>query len=250
MNDAEFSIHTPSENVLTLDQAVLLYHGRSGGALATVHEIMTVDGAPVIGAGRAMTAQAARELAAALLQRAAYGGFVPETVLYIQGDVLLWWVPPARRHIAFRVGDEHAEAFGGRERGEAVPQPGLVFAASSRTWRVWAVKGSRRPTPQTALYQAPYFNVDAQGRICQGNVPVPEGTTVERIDAWNDAFLRSYFTHPNVAGKLVRYRGGAYAFWRDMLDQRYARFPERVLVDAKTTLGALLGRQEAHDGRA
>lgn len=245
MSEAAFSIQTPTDNVLTLDKAVLLYHGRSGGALATVHEVMTVDGAPVIGAGHAMTAQAARELASALLQRAAHGGFLPETVLYVHGDVLVWWVPPARRHIAFRVGDDHAVSFGGGERGEAVPQPGLIFAASSRTWQVWAVKGSRRPTLQTPLFQAPFFNVDAQGHICQGNVPVPDGTTVEKIAAWNDAFLRSYFTHPNVAGKLLRYRGGAYTFWRDMLDQRFKRFPERVLVDAKTTLGKLLGEPEA-----
>lgn len=244
MNEAEFSIHTPTDNVLELDQAVLLYHGRSGSALATVHEVMTVDGAPVIGAGRAMTAQAARELAAALLQRAAHGGFLPETVLYLQGDLLVWWVPPARGHLAFRVGTEQAEAFGGRERGETVPQPGLVFAAASNVWRVWAVKGQSRPTPQTPLFQAPYFNVDGQGRICQGNVPVPNGTTVEKISAWNYAFLRSYFTHPNVTGKLLRYRGGAYAFWRDMLDGRFTRFPERVLVDAKTTLGQLLGEPE------
>lgn len=244
MNEAEFSIHTPTDNVLELDQAVLLYHGRSGSALATVHEVITVDGAPVIGAGRAMTAQAARELAAALLQRAAHGGFLPETVLYLQGDLLVWWVPPARRHLAFRVGTEQAEAFGGRERGETVPQPGLIFAAASNVWRVWAVKGQSRPTPQTPLFQAPYFNVDGQGRICQGNVPVPNGTTVEKISAWNDAFLRSYFTHPNVTGKLLRYRGGAYAFWRDMLDGRFTRFPERVLVDAKTTLGQLLGEPE------
>lgn len=240
MNEAEFSIQTPTDNVLKLDQAVLLYHGRSGSALATVHEVITVDGAPVIGAGRAMTAQAARELAEALLQRAAHCGFLPETVLYLQGDLLVWWVPPARRHLAFRVGTEQAEAFGGCERGETVPQPGLVFAAASNVWRVWAVKGRNRPTPQTPLFQAPYFNVDGQGRICQGNVPVPEGTTVEKIGAWNDAFLRSYFTHPNVTGKLLRYRGGAYAFWRDMLDGRFTRFPERVLVDAKTTLGQLL----------
>ena len=245
MNAAEFSIQTPTDNVLELDQAVLLYHGRSGSALATVHEVITVDGAPVIGAGRAMTAQAARELAAALLQRAAHGGFLPETVLYLQGDLLVWWVPPARRHLAFRVGTEQAEAFGGRERGETVPQPGLIFAAASNVWRVWAVKGQSRPTPQTPLFQAPYFNVDGKGHICQGNVPVPHGTTVEKISAWNDAFLRSYFTHPNVAGKLLRYRGGAYAFWRDMLDGRFTRFPERVLVDADATLGQLLGEPGA-----
>ena len=166
-------------------------------------------------------------------------------MLYVQGDLLVWWVPPARRHLAFKVGAEQADAFGGRERGEMVPQPGLIFAAASNVWRVWAVKGQSRPTPQTPLFQAPYFNVDDQGRICQGNAPVPNGTTVEKISAWNDAFLRSYFTHPNVAGKLLRYRGGAYAFWRDMLNGRFTRFPERVLVDANTTLGQLLGERGA-----
>lgn len=245
MNEAQFSIHTPTDNVLTLDRAVLLYNGRSGGALATVHEVITVEGAPVIGAGRPMSAQAARELSAALLRRVAHGGFLPETVLYVHGDVLVWWLPPARRHIAFRVDGDHAEAFGGAERGETVPQPGLIFAASSRMWRVWAVKGNRRPTPQTPLFQAPYFNIDGHGHICRGNVPVPEGTMVEKIGAWNDAFLRSYFTHPNLTGKLLRYRGGSYAFWRDMLDGRFTRFPERVLVNTKTTLGALLGEPEA-----
>ena len=57
--------------------------------------------------------------------------------------------------------------------------------------------------------------------------------------------FHSYFTHPNVAGKLLNYRGGSYAFWRDMLNQRFKRFPERVLVDTKTTLGQLLGEPEA-----
>ena len=64
MNEAEFSIQTPTDNVLELDQAVLLYHGRSGSALATVHEVISVDGAPVISAGRAMTALWVDQLAA------------------------------------------------------------------------------------------------------------------------------------------------------------------------------------------
>ena len=244
MNQAEFFIQAPSAGTVRLRRAVLIYDGQQGSALATVHDIENIDGEAVIGAGQAMTSRAAMDLAKALLKRAAHGGFLPETVLYMDGDLIVWWMPPARRHIAFRVDDVHAEAFGGQERGESVPHPGLVFAASSRVWRVWAVKGAGRPTPATALYQVPYFNVDVRGNICQGNAPVPEGTTVEKIAAWNDAFLRSYFTHPNGPGKLVRYRGGAYAFWKDMLDGRFQRFPERVLVDVKTTLGYLLGLKE------
>jgi len=72
----------------------------------------------------------------------------------------------------------------------------------------------------------------------------PSARWTDHLAAWNEAFLRSYFTHPNGPGKLVRYRGGAYAFWREMLDGRFRRFPERVLVDVKMTLGGLLGITE------
>lgn len=240
MNQAKFSIRTPSDSHLTLSRAVLIYSGPSGDVLATLHAVMDLDGEAVIGAGKAVTPRAALQMARALGKQVGHGGFLPDTALFIDGDLLVWWVPPARRHVMFRVDEDHAEAMGGAERGESVPQPALVFAASTKVWRVWAVKGSARPTPDTPLYQAPYFNVYDNGAICQGNVQVPKGTTIEKIGAWNDAFFRSYFTHPNAQGKLVKYRGGVYRLWRDLLDGQHARFPERALVPAKTTLGKLL----------
>ena len=244
MNQPEFSIHAPTDGVLKLDQAVLIYRGASGGALATVHEIEHIDGEPVIGAGRAMTPRSALALARALLERAAHGGFLPDNVLFMAGDLMLWWLRPGLRHISFKVSERDASLLGGADRGESVAHPGLVFAASSREWRVWAVKGSRRPAPETPLFQAPYYNVDARGHVCQGSAPRPDGTAAEKIEAWNDAFFRSYFTHPNVSAKLVAYKGGAFAFWRDMLDRRFGRFPERVLVPMNQTLGSLLGIKE------
>jgi PRTRC genetic system protein B len=238
MKEAKFRIHTSDIGVVHLRHAVLIYEAR-GGALATVHDVEHVDGEAVIGAGQAMTSRAASRLARALLKRTTHSGFLPETVLYLHEDLMVWWVPPAHRHITFKTPDR-AEQMGGVERGEVVPYPGLVFAASSRFWHVWAVKGKSRPTLASPLYRAPYFNVNGHGSICRGNVAVPEGTTAERIGAWNDAFFRSYFSHPNGPSPLVRYRDGDYAFWRDMLDGRFKRFPERVLLDAKVTLGDLL----------
>lgn len=236
MNQAEFQIRTQTDGILRLDSAVLIYRGASDSALATVHQIELVGGEPVILPGQAMTPRAAIRLARALVKSVSHGGFLPETVLYMDGDLLLWWVPPAKRQIVFR-----APELGAAERGEVVPHPGLVFAASGSVWKIWAVKGKRRPTLQTALYQSPYFNVWDGGEICRGNVQVPDGTTAERIDAWNAAFFGSFFTHPNTKGKLVQYRGGAHAFWRDMLNGKFNTFPERVLIDVKTTLGQLLG---------
>lgn len=210
-----------------------------GNVLATLHAIEDADGDPVIGAGMAVTRRATLDMARALGKQIGHVGFLPDTVLYTNGDTLAWWVPPARRHVMFRVDDAHAEAMGGMERGASVPHPGLVFAANSKAWHVWAVKGAARPTPASPLYQAPYFNVYDNGAICRGNVPVPNGTTAEKIGAWNDAFFRSYFSHPNDS-QLVNYRGGAYRLWRDLLDGARRRFPERALVPTGKSLGDLL----------
>jgi PRTRC genetic system protein B len=242
MNQAKFEIRTHTDGTLALREAVLIYRGAQGTAFATVHDIAVIDGEATILAGKAMTPRAAIALAKGLSKAVSHGGFIPESALYIDGDLLLWWVPPARRHIAFR-----SKELGADERGEVVPHPGLVFAASSRVWAVWAVKGDRRPALDTPLYQAPYFNVWQDGRICQGNVEVPQGTTAEKIDAWNAAFFGSFFTHPNVPKNLVKYRGGSTRFWRDMLDGKFATFPEKVLVPANATLQDLLaGKGNGH----
>ena len=236
MNQAEFHIRTEQDGVLALQQAVLIYRGAQGSAFATVHDIEEINGEATILAGKAMTPRAAIMLSRELVKGIGHCGFIPDTVLYMDGDLLLWWTRPGKRHIAFR-----AEGLGTAERGEVVPHPGLVFAASSQVWKVWAVKGDTRPTPETALFQAPYFNVYDSGAICQGSVGVPEGTTAEKIDAWNDAFFGSFFTHPNVRKNLVKYRGGSYKFWKDMLDGKHAQFPEQVLLPVQTTLAQLLG---------
>jgi PRTRC genetic system protein B len=228
------------ETPFELSKAILLYRGGNDAAFATIHDIGLKDKTPLILEGRALTPAAAIRLALDLTKGANRGGFVPQSLLYMDGDTMAWWVPPAKRHIAFR-----ADELGAPERGEVVPHPGLVFKVNGmRRWWVWAVHGSERPAESTPLYQAPYFNVYPDGGICTGNVSLPEGTTAERIEAWNQAFFGSFFTHPNVRGKLVTYRGGAFGFWRDMLDGRHAEFPERVLVPTKRTLAEVLTERE------
>lgn len=236
-----FDIVAGREAPLRLSKAILLYRGGGDAAFATVHEIGLRGKAPLILEGKALTPGAAVQLALDLAKNAKLGGFVPECLLYLDGDTMAWWVPPARRHIAFRTTE-----LGAPERGEVVPHPGLVFKVDGRRrWHVWAVAGAARPSEASPLLQAPYFNVYGDGGICTGNVSLPDGTTAERIEAWNQAFFGSFFTHPNVQGKLVTYRGGAMKFWRDMLDGRHAEFPERVLVSTGRTLADVLAHRES-----
>lgn len=244
--DLTFEVMDAQTGAVHLESAILVYAGDGRQAFATVHQVAIDDaGQATILAGKAMTAIAVARLARRLTKRQE-GGFVPPNLLYRDGQVLAWWVPPSRRQIWFR-GD--AEKLGGAERSEVVPHPGLVFAVTAeRVWKVWAVKGIERPTPETLLFRAPYMNVWDSHAVCAGNVATPAGSDAERIDAWNEAWFRSYFTHPNGTQKIVEYRGGAYAFWRHMLDGRHPEFPERVLVGTGKTVRESI--EEARRGRS
>jgi len=223
----------------TLRKAILVYAGNDRQpACATVHEVgIGSDGRATILAGVAATVQSVAEIATLLTRQAKVGGFLPANILSVGIDSLLWWVPPVKRRVFFA-----SEKLGG-ERSAKVPHPGLVFRVDGENeWSVFAVKGQNRPTPDTSLFLAPYFNVWSDGKICTGNVATPSGSTAEKASAWEKAFFDSYFTHPNVhaPAKLVEHKGGAYGFWKAMLDGRYKRFPERVLVETGHRLSDLL----------
>jgi Prokaryotic E2 family D len=103
-----------------------------------------------------------------------------------------------------------------------LPLPGLVFAGANSnpsadqggggtiTYYVWALSEPFNPTAR--LHHAPFPNVYLEGRICFGDVHVPEVSwkTIEK--AWK-LFLESRFTFSMVAGKSVRHDGDV----RDML---------------------------------
>jgi PRTRC genetic system protein B len=125
-------------------------------------------------------------------------------------------------------------------RNGLTPQPGLVFAAGICGWRVFAVKGNARPTPDTQLCLAPHFNVWKDGRVCEGSVDVPKSCGLDNLTEWEKAYFDSEFCHPNVHKDLVKFRGGSYSFWKSMLDGKFGTFPDKVLVPAGLTLNDFL----------
>ena len=245
--EAKFTVSEEGAARVRLSRAILVYAVKGGSNFATVHDIAQLpNGGATILPGRAMTAFAAARMARRLTKRR-QGGFIPDKLLYQDAGAVAWWLPPAQRRIWFRCAQCR---LGAAERSEVVSHPGLVFClTSSRNWYVWAVKGDARPTEGTQLFRAPYFNVWESGRICVGNVDLPERATTGKLEEWNSAFFDSWFTHPNVQHGLVHYRGGSYAFWRDMLDGKHASFPEGVLVGLDRSMGeALQAKEGGHHG--
>jgi PRTRC genetic system protein B len=253
-------VQSERQPVWHLRRAVLVYfpelpgdhdfNRRPAGVYATVHDVAQGKRGPAIGAGEPATKEACADLARALGAASSLSGFVPPNLLYMGARTLAWWRPPGVATMHFNAekdaaGDQredktHAKALG--KRGGRAPQPGLVFIVTPGDWYVYAVPGTARPDADTKILRAPYFNVWSGGRICTGNVKLPETLSPAALAAYEQAFFGSEFTHPNVHGRerLVNHPGGSYAFWRELLDQPPAAFPARALVATKRTLGQLI----------
>ena len=233
-NGGKFTAQVGDDVPIRLSGAIMIY-GDDKSAYATYHNVhFDANKQPSLLEGHPLTAGQIGGLVHRLGKNAQIGTFLSDKVLSVGMGSLIWWVKPAVREIHFACRDKGI----GDEFG-MVPHPGLVFAVVEGVWYVFAIKGNSRPTESTQLYQAPHFNVWAGGKICTGNVTLPEGADVDDRDAWEKAYFGSRFSHPNVQ-KLVDYKGGAYVFWRDMLDGKFPKFPSKVLVPESMTLGGFI----------
>ncbi|KUZ70793.1 hypothetical protein WI36_20080 [Burkholderia ubonensis] len=224
------------ETTLELDSALLLYRGRAGvhgieQVYVTRHAARVIDGEPTLLAGQPVTKQQLASFVSAASKHIGNFGFIHERAIYTAPGTVAWWTPAARRTVWFQ-----AEAPLGTRHGEA-DHPALLFVAHGRQRFVFAMKASERPTPETQLFQAPYFNVSGNGWICTGNVDCTEQPHPADIEAYEtEEFFRSRFTHPN-APKLVD-GGSAVRLWMDLLDG--APFPTERLLSIEKTVGSVI----------
>lgn len=253
------TLHTPEARSWELTRAVLVYTSASATgerhAYATVHDVLHKGREARLDAGVPATREACADLARALGATATLGGFIPPRLLYLGARSIIWWRPPWPARLFFdttqaAAGDQPDDKSGAALIGEKngrCPQPGLVFAVAGGNWYVYALAGDERPHPGDALLRAPYFNVWEEGRICTGNVRLPETLSTAALEAYEKAFFDSRFTHPNVHGrnKLIHHFDGPYGFWAGMLKRPLELgFPEELLVKMNLSLQGLAKKLE------
>lgn len=220
-------------------EAIVLYRGKSGHGegFATVHDVEVRGEVPIIQAGKVLGTADMASLMMQLMPTRRLA-FIDSRMLALSEHEMVWWMQPCKRTMWFNTNgsDGLGQAFGDAW------QPGLVFCAGECGWRVFALKGDRRPEADTPLFQAPYYNVNSEGLICRGSAELPQGIGPEQIEGCEQTFFRSRFTHPNVHVKreLTRSRGGAGALWKRMLNGKAKAFPESTLVPMKLTVGGLI----------
>ncbi len=221
-----------------LTNAILLY-GDGTSMFATLHSVMMrgKGGAPHLGPGQALTTAFLTALAEGLGSRIT-GEILPEKVLARTPDTIAWWVRPKREVMFFGGVDPEACALD----GGTYPHPALVFKVTRRELFVRALDRDQRPTSETPLKTAPYWNCDSAGRVCLGSMRIPDETAVESIDSWQAGFFRSQFTHANGAVRLTSYPGGFISLWKSLKSSKLP-FPTEFLTDAKETLREFVERE-------
>lgn len=237
------TVHVATADRYTLESALLIYSSKHHDIHVTRHDIVHGSQGPEIGAGKALGRRALESIVAAITKKTArHGvrGWLDPRVLYFSPQMLAWWRPAAPATVFFH----RAPGKKGKRKEGTTPQPSLVFAVTGSRWYVWAVAGSDRPTPETPLMQAPYFNVYDNGRICNGNVELPKALTPQTIAGYEAAFFDSRFTHPNAARMTT---GDTSELWKQLLAGQHAGFPDGELLATDAVLGPTLEALSGED---
>jgi PRTRC genetic system protein B len=217
-----------------LTEAVLVYRGGGDGAFTSLHQVKQDDnGISYLTPGEALTTAFLRSLAQGLGAQVK-PEILPDKVLARTPEMLVWWSRPQRRVMFFGGVDEEAR----RLNGLLFPHPALIFKVVDRDLFVWAVAGSSRPSPETPMKTAPYWNTDI--RVCPGSMRVPDNFDVASIPQWEDAFFQSEFTHAAGAARLTNHPEGFIGLWRSLVGRK--RFPVQFLIDAGETLQEFVAR--------
>ncbi len=141
-------------------------------------------------------------------------GILPNNVLYLnqQGNgQVIWFTKPQKCKLFFI---ENLSI----PKGEAY-LPSLVFKATKSELFIYALKGKNRPTPQTKLYYAPFFNIYRNGNICMGTVDVQAekaDSLEEFIALWEEYFFNSYFSH--LLDNYNPIKSNIVEFWQNQIN--------------------------------
>jgi len=227
----EISVAIGGGQRMTLAGAVLVYEG-GHESFAVWHPAKADEsgGAPYLGEAEPLTTEFLRMLSTGLGACVA-PEILPASVLVRTSELLVWWAPAQDRILFF---SESSEA-GAELNGKRYPIPPLVFKVSGGSLSVRALDKDERPSPESRLKTAPFWNCNDSGEVCLGTMRVPESSGVDAIDSWERGFFQSEFTHAHGAARLTSFPGGFLPLCRRLAGTRQ-RFPVRYLTDARETL--------------
>lgn len=162
-------------------------------------------------------------------------GILPTNILHLNPSeekaTVIWYTKAHQRQLFFVDGLQIPN-------GKAYVPP-MVWKASKNSLSVYALASDRRPTENSKLHYTPFFNIYDDGKVCMGTVSVDiknSASVEEFIQAWEDYFFNSYFSH-SLSANLTK--TNIVSLWKDLIGTDKP-FPKEVLKKNNKTLKNLL----------
>jgi PRTRC genetic system protein B len=185
------------------------------------------------GEGKPLKKEQLQELAQSIskqnLASMELSGLLPENILYYQpaisGNRIVWWIAPSERYIHF---SSHLKIKSGKCR-----LPALLLAAHDRKMYVFALKGSKKPTIKTEIFNAPFYNLYDNGDVCLGTTSETRKKNYlhEEMDRWERRFFGSRFTDAHGDDDRLNKGWTMKKLYGDILSGK--KFPEASLLAAR-----------------
>jgi PRTRC genetic system protein B len=197
----------------------------------TIHDVSLVQGEAELGPGRLVTPQILADLVLGL-------GFtipteiLPENVIVRSSDTIVWWTPAKTRTMFFN--EKQGDKMMVDLNGKVYPHPALLFKASGRSLWIRALAKNERPTIESTVYCAPYWNCSGNGSVCMGSSRIPRTMRVEQIAEWEASFFASEFTHAGQNAKPCLFKGGMLSMWHSLRGK--SEFPSAYLRPVNQSL--------------
>lgn len=162
-------------------------------------------------------------------------GIIPKNLLQVdfgsEGHAL-WYTPGRREHLYFKASLDTTCGYANI--------PPLVWKANKKQLYLYALTATEDIDEATCLYEAPFFNIYEDGRVCMGTVDIdikPDFHLEEFMKTWERYFFQSYFSHlirsvSPVAGNIIQ-------LWQGLVNTR-RKFPIRKMKKHSLTIQDLL----------
>ena len=215
-------------NAITVETTAILFHELHTGDYQSELSVVThpvasdAKGLPVLGPGRVFSTADKQRLVNALnSEQSAKIEFLEARCIVSNVETMMW----------YRGREEKTEiCVNGKYFKIALPS--LVFLVHQGKLYVAAYKGEKRPTPDTALYDAPLPNLYSGGSWCDGGNKIPgfpSQADCERLEAM---FFESPFTH--MGGRDLPKKMSMGEYYGELETKK--RYPTSTLHNSGRTL--------------
>jgi len=220
--------------------SALVFYQSKGGFNDTYVEYFDMDNNGIPLNAHPLTVEESKRLATALnvdeddRNQLKSDGILTNNLLSFDAKsaTIIWYTKAQFRELLF------AEGLGIKSGTANVPP--MVWMADRDSLHVYALSTNRKPTANTPLHYAPFFNVYESGEVCMGTVDIKAsetGSINELMTLWESYFFNSYFSHLMADHNPVN--GNCVLLWESLVGSN-AIFPNEMLIRNNKKLKDLL----------